>query len=1091
MSITEVKQALGSWTLRLREDTPRDLLDALEPFGHLAVAPGRVPVVQVGDNLLRAARYVGVYRGTVRGDDYQLKGAGMAFWLGDEDGKGPVLTNLVTVASASFPNAVRALMPGTVSEGTLYSIPGTYTGTHQWETPRKALTYLTDTYSTQAFPASWRVNGDATLDAGRDQDLFRLTPSAVLVRKGAGRELRYTSLSGRMQLDADVEDYTTRVVLLAEGEGASVVTASASNVTGYRDLRGAALNMTRLISESSTDATNAAARAQLQLNRFALPRYAVSLSSDDYDLKGEFAVGDRIFVFDPDSGFTDPAQQIYWRGGVINPISFQVMEMTYPVPEGWSVGFRRGSDARWLDLTDYYVPESGQTTIKVGEFSRSLTGIGSEPVGSRPNGDTSTPATPVLAAPQSVAYQSAAANDVRAAVYLSWSTPLNVDGSTVLDGDHYEIRYRATQTFNYPITWQQAATFRWNELQSWGRPLSNPVVQAAQWITQYVAWGTNALTIPELMVAAQYEFQIRAVDGASPPNRSAYSSSQFHVTQTDTLAPDTPAVPEVTGSRIAIQVLHRLGAASGGTFNLASDLHHLEVHVGGPDFLPDASTQIGSLIANAGHLAGRIPVLATFPVENIDAIWVKVIAVDRFGNKSSPSGAVQTSATLIDSAHISDLTASKITAGTITAALLLSGSIKTAESGQRAELNQQGLQLFDTDGELTVNLTASSTVANFVSIQDGGNTLAAIDSNGNVSGQTGTFATDVVVAGRSFLDDYYDPLPKGAVAWGAYPVGQPNIVGLGVGEPNELGFAEVSFFANATRRYQVTCSAGISSSAPLDTLVFQLRDGLDQPPTVGSTKLYRHEFPNQDGTNYHVNGLLQYTDTFTPGLHRLLWTFYGSEGVGTMRFENNAAIFVVEDVGPVSTNVLVLNRGGATGGSTPPPAAVTTYTKTYSAVWSGSYSSSNGYISYYGNDCNQGFYSSQYGNMKSLIGFNYAQIRNDLNGATINKITFTGYASHWYRNSGGTAVIGTHNYGNRPGVISGNVNLDRQRSTGWPKPAKRTVTLPNSWGNEFRDGATSGITLGPGPDTSTLYYGRFTGAGAGGNTPTLTITYTK
>jgi len=1095
VTINEVKQALGSWTLRLRPETPRELLDALEPFGHIAVSPGRVPVGQAGDNLLTAARYVGVYRGTSRSDDFELKGVGMAFWLGDEDGKGAVFTNPVTVASATFANTVRALLPPSVSEGTLYSVPGTYSATHQWETPREALTYVTGTFSTGTFPVSWRVNGDATVDAGRDVDLYRMDPNAILVRRGAGRELRMSGVTGRMSLDADVEDYTTRVVLLAEGEGAAIVTASASNPTGYRNLRGTFVDITRLVSESTTESTNAAARAQLQLNRFSLPRYAVSLSSSDYDVRGTFGVGDRINVFDPDAGFRDPAVEVTWKGQPINPIQLQVVELSWPVPPGWTVAFRRSTDGRWLDLSDFYVGETGSTTIKVGEFSRALGGIGSEPVGSRPSGDMSRPAIPVLAPISSVAYQSAAANDVRAAVYLTWTEPLNIDGSTVLDGDHYEVRYRATQTFNYPITWAQAGTFTWDELQTWGRPLSNPAAVAAQWITSYVGWGTEELTIPELMVAAEYEFQIRAVDGAAPPNQSPWSASQFHTTHTDTLAPDTPAAPEVAGSRIAIQVTHRLGVAGGGTFNLASDLHHLEVHIGGPDFYPDATTQIGSIIANAGHIAGKIPVVASFPVENTGAIWVKVVAVDRFGNKSSPSAQAQSQAQLIDSAHISDLTASKITAGTISAALLLSGSIKTAETGQRAELNQQGLQLYDSDGELTVNLTADDGQTNFVSIREGSQTLAAIDSDGNVSGQTGTFATDVIVAGKSFLTDYYDPLPKGQVAYGEHPKGSPGIVGPGVALANERGFAELSFIAETGRRYQVMCNGQSSSTAGLDTLVYQLYDGGEIAPKISTaTFLYRHEFPNQDGTTFFSNGLLLYSGNFTPGLHRLLWTFYGSEGIGSMRFENESAIFTVEDVGPQIANLLVLNDGGYTPVSNPnPPQPVTQFTKSYAATWSGSYSSANGYISYYGNDADQGNYSGQpYGNMRSLVGFNSSQIRNDLNGATINKITLTAYAFHWYSNAGGTAVIGTHDYTSRPGTWSdGRVDQDRMRSSGWPKPGKRTVTLPNGWGNEFKNGSAAGIAFGPGPDNGTTYYGKFTGAGGGSNQPVLTITYTK
>src|SRR5215203_1596588 len=94
-SVTEVKQAPGRWDLQLKHGTPRSLIDALTPFGHVAFVPGRIDVAQTGDNLLRQARYVGVYRGgKVAGEDFSLEGSGIAFWLGDEDGKGPIIESV-------------------------------------------------------------------------------------------------------------------------------------------------------------------------------------------------------------------------------------------------------------------------------------------------------------------------------------------------------------------------------------------------------------------------------------------------------------------------------------------------------------------------------------------------------------------------------------------------------------------------------------------------------------------------------------------------------------------------------------------------------------------------------------------------------------------------------------------------------------------------------------------------------------------------------------------------------------------------------------------------------------------------------------
>lgn len=1088
MTVTEIKQALGQFSIRLRADTPQEILDALPYFSLVAVTPGRLNPVQTGDNLLDSARYVGVLRGRADASDSatELFGAGMAFWLGDEDDKGDVFVNPVSVASASFANAIRAVLPpsGSILEGTLHAIPGsgTFTSTFQYQTPRKALTYITDTYGTETYPVSWRVNGNGTLDAGRDLDLFVTDPATILVRRDGGRDMFTRGYQGNMGLGLDVEDYTTEVVLLAEGEGAATVTASASQATPFLDRYGNTLKLVRLISESETSAGNAQARATLQLNRFRNARPEVELSTADYDVSGDLAVGDVVAVFDPAAGFVDLEREMWWRGQPINPVALKVVELTWPVPAGWTVALRSSLDGAWLDLSDWYVPEGGSTTIKVGDLSRALTSIGGEPVGTRPVADTSTPAAPVITSVESAAYQSRQSNDTRAAINVQWATPLNQDGSTVLDGDHYEIRIRATDTFSYPITWNQAGAFTWNELQTWNRPLSDPAADTGQWKTYFVGWDTNTLVITELMVTAEYEIQIRAVDAASPPNQSPWSASTTHVTRTDTLAPAQPAPPVVASSRIAIQVVHRLGAATGGEFNLAQDLHHLEVHAGGPAFFPDVTTALGTISATENHLTGRIPVVASFGLESTEDVWVRVVAVDRFGNRSSASEAVQASALLIDSAHISDLTASKITAGSILADILMAARIATALDGTRVELNSSGVILYDANGQPVINISAAAS-GNFFQITDGtDNALASIDSDGN-----GTFqevaANDLVIAGDSFLDDYYDPLPKGIVAYGEFTQAE-----LGASYPStaaagtQMPFMELSFVAEAGRRYRVRCNAQLDSTVVDEDFAFELRDGGDQVPTISSTRLTRSEIGG-GSEGFNVDLFLEYVGEFTDGLHRLLWTFFGFDGTASIMLGNHSAVMYIEDTG---SSVLVPDTAVLQEASAPP---VTTYTKSYGATWYQTYKGSLAQKS--DTTANQGqLDSGSDGNQRSLVGFDYATIRSDLAGATISKITVTATAEHWWYNSGGTAVIGTHNYTSKPSTwADSRVSQDRTRSSGWARGARKTVTLSNTIGNELRDGTSTGIAFGPGPSSDVLYYGKFTGSGSA--RPVITITYTK
>ncbi|MEU8902201.1 hypothetical protein [Streptomyces mirabilis] len=718
MPVQEVLKALGSWGIKLQPGTPRDVLDSLDYFGHVAIVPGRLDPLQYGDNLLTTARYVGVLRTKTIGDDGRtsapqddlaIGGVGMAMWLGDEDGKGAVYENAITPASASFATTINMLLPasgaGAVTAGTIYSVAGQYTGHHQYESPRSAIGYVCDTMSTTSVPVSWRVNGNGTLDAGPDANLFITNPTCVILANGAGEDMALRALPGSMDVTRDMEDYSTRVVLLAEGQGTSIATGAAdiSPATPYRDIHGNALKLTRLVSESDTATGNAATRAQLALSQFVSTRNALTLSTADYDVHGSFQVGDRVWVYDPDSGLVDTSTEITFRGLRLNPLKLQVTEASWAITAGYTVAYRSATGT-WIDLTQYMEWETdGTNTVTVGDFSRQLSNSSTEPVGSRPNADTSTPGVPVFVTPFSGAAYLDGRGFTRARTIVSWNAPLNVDGSTVLDGDHYEIRYAVDTDMIYPATWSQVSQIRWQDMQLWRQPFAAPT---GKWLTVYAAWGDTTAQLTDLSPGIGYDLQIRAVDKSG--NVGAWSGTTTFVASSDNLPPSTPAAPSVAGSRIAVQITHQLGKSSGGTFNLESDLDHLEVHVSyEPTFTPDATTLKGKAVANAGMIQAQIPVVFTVQVEETSARYVRVVAVDKTGNKSGPSDSATATALLIDDAHISDLTVSKVTAGTINADFIVGARIKTSDTGSRVELNSGGIGAWNAAGDQTVSIAAA------------------------------------------------------------------------------------------------------------------------------------------------------------------------------------------------------------------------------------------------------------------------------------------------------------------------------------------------------------------------------------------------
>lgn len=718
MTVTQVHTALGSWQIDLQPSLPRDCLDAIQELGHIAIVAGRIDPRAYGDNLLTAARYVGVVRSktltdnagtTTAGAKVQIGGSGLEFWLGDEDDKGCVLENATLFASASFATAIRGLLPssGAITEGTLYSVAGTYSGVHQWQTPRKAIQYVCDTVSTTAVPVSWRINGNGTIDAGPETALFTTTPTCAIVKRGAGQDMNLLALPGQLSLAEDVQDYTTRVVLLAQGEGKSIATGSANinpALNPYKDLHGNAVKFTRMVSESGTSQLNAIVRAQLALNQFTSPHHALTLTAADYDIDGSFTPGDYVWAYDPDKGLVDTANEIVFRGQRLNPIRLQVTEATWPVTAGHTVAYRSAAGV-WTDLTDYVAFEAnGTTTVVVGNFERQLTNSSAEPVGSRPVVDTSIPGVPTFVTPFSGAAYLDNRGFTRARLIAAWNAPNNTDGSTVLDGDHYELRWAVDTDLIYPATWSQVSQVRWEDLQLWRQPFAAPT---GQWQYMNVAWGTTTAQLSDLAPGIGYDLQIRAVDRAG--NIGAWSPTTTIVATADNIPPSTPAPPSVAASRIAVQITHTLGRASGGTYNLESDLHHLEIHVEyEPYFTPSPTTLKAKVSATAGMIQAQVPVVATVQVEETSARYVRVIAVDIAGNKSAPSDAATATALLIDDAHISDLTVSKVTAGTISADWIVGARIKTADTGPRAEMSSAGFQTYNSAGTRTFFANAAT-----------------------------------------------------------------------------------------------------------------------------------------------------------------------------------------------------------------------------------------------------------------------------------------------------------------------------------------------------------------------------------------------
>ncbi|MEU9774566.1 hypothetical protein [Streptomyces sp. NPDC047968] len=398
--------------------------------------------------------------------------------------------------------------------------------------------------------------------------------------------------------------------------------------------------------------------------------------------------------------------------------------------------------------------------------------------------------------------------------------------------------------------------------------------------------------------------------------------------------------------------------------------------------------------------------------------------------------------------------------------------LSTPGAGARAEISPQGLRLYDEGGEEAVSLTTGT--PNYLTLTNNGTAVATIDQDGN------TGVGDLSVAGRLTIagdpiESYLSGFARGLIAidYQAASVSASS---------TDYGFVELSFDADTSRMYRVVLDCYADPSASGGELVLALRDSGANTPSISSPQIQSaiYPMPTAGYRRIHLE-TIRSGAAFGAGLHRLLVTFRCQNGPSgqTVRLfggSSHPGVMYIEDVGPYIPETGQYNTGG---GTTTPPKK--TYTKTYSASWSGSYANRGSYNSYYGNKCLQGYYSSTNGMQAALIGFPSA-LGSDLSGASIQKVELYLYFDHWYYNSGGKAVIKAHKHTSRPSSFSSD---SEAKTVAWGKNVGKWIDISSV----FDSTTWRGVALDPN-NTSKDYYGRAQGVGQT-YPPKLRVTYVK
>jgi hypothetical protein len=392
MSFTDSQSTFGAWTLKLRSQVERDEQGNLLPaapqsildlfsvkdgpdafLGHIIITSQRFDPDEV--DVLELARYTGVLRASKFDQtSVELSGAGLIYWLGDLQERGPMFTTELNLSSASFTDGITAILPPAITAGTIVPEVGSASASYLFVTARAA---LEDWLS--LFNAEYYVTPQGELNAGTPASLFPSynNPTTFIIRKGAGADPTYKPLPlASASFNGDMTNFATKVISLVQVEDTNFLEAEEEldPPTSKRDLHGNLVDIVDVNNESTTLAANVAARAAARLAQIGVARTSVELSTENYDIHGDFKPGDSVWVYDVPSGLYDLTNKIEFNGQTYYPVKLRVQEITAPIPKGSGVYFRTPNMAATIyDLSDYFIPEpAGTSQIVVSEFSRSL-----------------------------------------------------------------------------------------------------------------------------------------------------------------------------------------------------------------------------------------------------------------------------------------------------------------------------------------------------------------------------------------------------------------------------------------------------------------------------------------------------------------------------------------------------------------------------------------------------------------------------------------------------------------------------------------------------------------------------------------------
>jgi hypothetical protein len=469
-----------------------------------------------------------------------------------------------------------------------------------------------------------------------------------------------------------------------------------------------------------------------------------------------------------------------------------------------------------------------------------------------------------------------------------------------------------------------------------------------------------------------------------------------------------------------------------------------------------------------------------------DAIQAGAVAADVITGRELRALSILADHINTNAINAGHLQAGIIDADKLSAILILATRIILGDpTGARLEIDALGLDQFGEDGARTLQLGANPAGGNFLTIVDPANpqaALASIADNGVITAQSFLVAGSISYQGDE-LAQVFDALPRGLMTWGYRETGDYT-TGM-------TGIMELEVAGQPGRMYRISHSACFVEPATPGT----------NPTTQGEMRLHYTLDGSRPTTS---SAVLTTTGRSAPGDYGGLMANFGQVGVEaaavrirvlltyqshfglSSRFitggYSNGLLFWIEDVGTWEMPGGVSSAGAGTGAT-----ASATYRREWQATWARSWTNGGQDVRFSNGELVQGYFNDgTSGDQVSAFGFDDADIRASLAGATITSAELYLYAHHWYWNTGGYVRVRTHNSAETDTypAVSGTIDSEQ-----FGKPQGKWFSLPGSVGDGFRNGTIRGFALDARDVARDLLnYGRLDGVGWA-SPPRIRLTY--